>query len=118
MRSAMMRYAKERISRTADRVAEVFVDRMDEIMYRAERRIRRTEEAIGGILAFYLLGVLSVIFLSLALFYGFREFLSFSRALSFLIVGVVVLIIGLILRIKFREDKNGKRQYETDEKFR
>jgi hypothetical protein len=113
----MFNYARERAGRTVERMTDRIVEKIDDAAYRAEKRFRRTLESIGGIIAFYLLLVLSVVFLSLALFYLFRDILLFQEALSYLIIAVIVFVIGLLIRIKFREGRNGKRDYETDERY-
>ncbi len=116
MRSSVINYARERAGRAVDRVADRIVDKIDEAAYRTERRFKRIMESIGGIIAFYLLLVSSIIFLSLALFNLFDDVLQFSDALSYLIIGIIVFVIGLLIRIKLRGGENGRREYETDQR--
>lgn len=117
MRSSILSYAREKAMNSIDRLGDRVIDKLDEGMYRIERRVKRTEEVIGGIMAFYFLLVLGIIFLSMALYYLLREYLLYSRALSFLIIGIIVLVIGLLIRIKFTGGTNGKSRYEPDERW-
>ena len=93
---ALLDLIKEKVKRTT-------VELLDEIKKEAAHKIRME---IAGIKRqmfreFTSLTILlaSIIFLSIAAVYLFIEYFMLSKTLAFLIVGIILLLIGIIIRI-------------------
>jgi hypothetical protein len=76
------------------------------IMDNIEERINKIEKRILKNLRSFLIIALGSLFLVLSLFFFSVEQLGWSKAVSFLVIGVIILFAGLLLKLRDQNEKN------------
>jgi VIT1/CCC1 family predicted Fe2+/Mn2+ transporter len=74
----------------------------DDVERAISKSLRRTTRRIVMELTGMLLILISVLFLAAAVTFFFIEYLVFTKTVSFLIVGIIILLAGLIIKINNR----------------
>jgi|GEM_PF-5403105 len=93
---------KDRTISASDKAISYVSDRIkvetDAAIRKAEDRINKIEtKIINNLIGLSLMGA-SIIFLAISGFYFMREFLLLSNTVSFLIIGLILLTIGIIIK--------------------
>jgi hypothetical protein len=85
------------------RIRQNTLELLDDVKCEVNRKIileiNRIQRKIMVELSSLVILMLAIIFLAIAAIYFLIEYLSFSKTISFLTVGIVILLIGLITRI-------------------
>lgn len=106
-RSALAETLKSGVREISNTIKERVRDRTQQIIDEAERRLYRFERRLmRGIFALALI-ISGLIYLSIAAVFLIERFYPNSFDISFLIVGAVLLILGLIVKAMKGGVKNG-----------
>jgi|SRR3989338_8662429 len=73
-------------------------DGVDVVMKKVDQRVLKMERRIFWKCYSFLFIAFGGIFLSLSLFYSLKEFLDWSNASAFFVVGLLVLSVGVLLK--------------------
>jgi hypothetical protein len=71
----------------------------NEIIYRARMEMHAFQKRLVGSLVAASFLMLSFLFLSLAAVYFFIEYMHLTKTLSFLIIAIIILIIGIFIKL-------------------
>jgi pilus assembly protein TadC len=75
----------------------------EQVMDNIENRLIQTEKIILRRLSSFLIIGLGIVFLIFALFFFMKEFLNLSNFVSSFFIGIIILVIGLVMKIKESE---------------
>lgn len=80
--------------------AEVVMKNIDEKIINIEKRIiRNIEKRIIRTLSTMLIMGLGIIFLIFSFFFALKEYLGLTNSLSFFFIGIIILLIGILLKL-------------------
>lgn len=79
--------------------SELVKDVRQEISHKINLEISKIQQRIMRELSSLAILLIGIIFLSIAVVYFFIEYLLLTKTISFLIVGVILLFIGIIIRL-------------------
>ena len=71
----------------------------ESVMQIVHVNLRRIERRIAKSLVSWSIIVLSIIFFALAIIYFLIEYIGLSKSISFFIIAIILLLIGIILKI-------------------
>jgi hypothetical protein len=84
------------------------VDGTEIIMQNIEKKIKRIEERIIRKISSYLIMMLGSIFLIIALTFYLIEYLKLSKSVAYFSVGIIIFVIGLLLKVKYLAIENNE----------
>ncbi len=97
-RKVISDYFYDGLNYLTHRVGDYTSSKFDEFAMRIEHKVMGLQDRMVKKLTSGLLFTTSMVFITLGCFYFLREYINLSNALSFFTVGIVLLMIGLIIK--------------------
>ena len=91
-------YLSDGFHAVTERVSHFANSKFDGLIDKIEYKVMRLQDRAMKKISSGLLIVTSIVFLALSLFYFLKEYTGLSNTLSFFIIGILLLIVGVLIK--------------------